>query len=375
MSGFTATAQQKFTVTGKVTGVADGQIVGLYHSEGGVLVPAGMDTIRNGQFSLAGTTESTAPFVLRGATDNFPYMYLDIWGAPGAKITVKGEGYLIKTWEVTNNVPEQKEANRYLKANMATWQQIQRNSIAQRQLSKQIRAASPEVRQTLKTAVDSLNTDYNNLLGRIHEGEITLMRQLPVTTIWLDKLTSLANHVKHNPQAPYRHDVVQLYKNLTPAQQQSIAGKTVAGYLFPPVVVQRGEKMADTSLPDLSGKQHRLADYQGQYVLLDFWSFACGPCMMAMPELKAVSNSLNGRLTVVSINIDSKKSVWEAASKRENITWVNLNDQLGMAGLAAKYGVRGIPHYVMIAPDGTVADYWIGYEKGKFSEKVHSILK
>lgn len=132
--------------------------------------------------------------------------------------------------------------------------------------------------------------------------------------------------------------------------------------------------MADADLVDLQEKKRRLADYKGKYLLLDFWSVGCGPCLMAMPELKALSDTLKDRLTVVSLNIDDKRSLWKRTSEKEQISWVNLNDDRGMTGLAARYGVNGIPHYVMISPEGTVLGHWIGYEKGKLSEKVREYL-
>ena len=125
---------------------------------------------------------------------------------------------------------------------------------------------------------------------------------------------------------------------------------------------------------DLAGKQHKLADYKGKYLLLDFWSVGCGPCLEAMPELKTIADSLRSTLTVISLNIDIKRSVWKKYSEKEKITWVNLNDDWGLAGLAARYGVNGIPHYVMISPNGTVIDHWIGYREGRLKEKVKQHL-
>ena len=46
-----------------------------------------------------------------------------------------------------------------------------------------------------------------------------------------------------------------------------------------------------------------------------------------------------------------------------------------MAGLASAYNVRGIPHYVLIAPDGKVAAMWSGYGKGSLERKMKESLK
>ena len=44
-------------------------------------------------------------------------------------------------------------------------------------------------------------------------------------------------------------------------------------------------------------------------------------------------------------------------------------------GLALNYQVRGIPHYVLIAPDGKIQDVWSGYGAGSLLGQVEKNLK
>ena len=126
--------------------------------------------------------------------------------------------------------------------------------------------------------------------------------------------------------------------------------------------------MADAELVDPDGETHRLSEYLGKYVLLDFWSFGCGPCLQSLPELKAVSESYRDRLTVISITSDPKNQ-WETASKEHGITWVNLNASDDPA-VGDRYGVNGIPHQVIISPEGIILDSWAGYGQGLLEQRL-----
>lgn len=193
--------------------------------------------------------------------------------------------------------------------------------------------------------------------------------------MWKEKFKRAAINTKFSPRETYRQSVIGLYNALSAEERKSRWAMETRGYLYPPVVVKKGEPMADTTMIDLDAKTHRLADYKGSYLLLDFWSVGCGPCIAAMPELDSISTQLAAKLKVVSINIDEKRAVWKKFMAGKKPATINLNDDWGMAGLAARYGVSGIPHYVMISPEGVVLDHWVGYRRNELIKKVEGLLQ
>lgn len=125
---------------------------------------------------------------------------------------------------------------------------------------------------------------------------------------------------------------------------------------------------------DLQGNIHRLSDFKGKPVLIDFWSRGCGPCLMALPEMKEISRLYEGRLVLVSLSIDDKTN-WEIASRHHDICWWNLNDLKGNHGLYAKYSSGAIPRYVFLSSEGEVVEMWSGYSKGSLLKKLGKLME
>lgn len=373
--GLCARGQQTFTIRGQVTQLPDGEVIGLLQDHGTIMTLAHKDTIRNGSFTFSDTCSVPTRYMITGVGDKFPPMTRAIWVSPGSTVRITGKDYLFKTWEIKSPVPLQQEADRYIFASRKAWDAMQRSDMEQEALSVKARQATEEEKKLLRKTRDSLRDVYNEEYAKVQQTNMTLLQKLPVTDSWIEILAGFALDIKLDPKNRYRNQTLELYKRLSPQQLQSRNGVLIKNSLFPPPVVKTGEPMADTVLADASNNMHRLSEYQGKYLLLDFWSVGCGPCIMAMPELRSLSDSLANQLTVISINMDSDKEIWQKISKNENINWVNLNDKYGMGGLAARYGVTGIPHYVIVSPDGKMIDAWTGYEQGIFTKKVGPFLQ
>src|SRR5262245_53679312 len=67
-----------------------------------------------------------------------------------------------------------------------------------------------------------------------------------------------------------------------------------------------GDPAPDFSLPDLTGKEVALKNFQGtDVVFVNFWASWCPPCKQEFPELNELANEYKGhRLQVLAINLD-----------------------------------------------------------------------
>jgi thiol-disulfide isomerase/thioredoxin len=104
-------------------------------------------------------------------------------------------------------------------------------------------------------------------------------------------------------------------------------------------------------------KEVTFSDYvgRGTYVLVDFWSPWCGPCRREVPNIKQVYEQYKDKgLQVLSL------AVWERKPQSHTIEvaaelgmdWIHINNCGSVP--TDIYGVDGIPHLMLIGPDGTI---------------------
>ncbi len=115
-------------------------------------------------------------------------------------------------------------------------------------------------------------------------------------------------------------------------------------------------------MKDAGGRTHRISEWKGKTVLLNFWATWCPPCVSEMPELVALQNELSAKnLQVIGIGIDSPSNIREFSEKHQ-ITYPLLVGGLEGTELSRQFGneAGGLPFTVLIAPDGTVRKTYMG---------------
>lgn len=113
----------------------------------------------------------------------------------------------------------------------------------------------------------------------------------------------------------------------------------------------RGTPTPALELPDLDGRQWRLADQRGQVVALNFWASWCQPCREEMPalQLMAQRHERDG-LLVVAVNYREGAGTIRRFMETTAMDLPVLRDADGL--VAKAFGVRAFPSTVFIRRDG-----------------------
>ena len=112
-------------------------------------------------------------------------------------------------------------------------------------------------------------------------------------------------------------------------------------------------------LADVDGKSHRLADYDGKVVLVNFWATWCGRCREEMPSMEELRASLQGKpFVVLAVNVGEGGRVARGFADKMSLSFPLLLDRDTKTTKA--WGARILPASFIIGPDGVIRYSYLG---------------
>lgn len=134
-----------------------------------------------------------------------------------------------------------------------------------------------------------------------------------------------------------------------------------------------GKMFTDFSVKTSDGKTAKLSDYvgKGKYILADFFASWCGPCMREMPNLKSLHEKYAGKgFEIVGIAVWDDPADTKRCVGQQQLPWAIIdNAQTEPTDI---YGIGGIPHIIVFAPDGKIA--FRGLTGEKLAEEIGKLL-
>ena len=127
-------------------------------------------------------------------------------------------------------------------------------------------------------------------------------------------------------------------------------------------------KAPSFALPDLERKEHRLPDYAGKVLVVNFWASWCVPCREELPSMNRAASKLREQPVVwIAINVGEDRAAVEAFSADYPIDFTVLLDPSGR--ISQSWQVTGMPTTFVINREGYIAHRIIG--KREWDDDTH----
>lgn len=118
-------------------------------------------------------------------------------------------------------------------------------------------------------------------------------------------------------------------------------------------VIQVGDTAPDFELVDMNGETHRLSEYRGQGVFLNFWGTWCKPCEREFPIMeKYYQGYKNEGVQVLAVNIAEPDYTVNKYIEQKGLTFPVLIDRY--RSVMGAYNIKPLPTTILINSEGKI---------------------
>lgn len=115
-----------------------------------------------------------------------------------------------------------------------------------------------------------------------------------------------------------------------------------------------GNPAPDFAFTDTNGVSHRLSDYRGKIVLLDFWATWCPACRTEAPKIAAAYQRLREKgFEIIGINGDSSEADFRNFIAQNKMSWTHIRENADQE-IQKTFRANALPAYYLIDKNGVI---------------------
>lgn len=117
-----------------------------------------------------------------------------------------------------------------------------------------------------------------------------------------------------------------------------------------------GQTAPDFQMTSADGKELKLSQFRGKYVLLDFWASWCAPCREENPNVVKQYNTFKDKnFTILGVSLDNNKDLWLKAIKDDKLAWNHASElKQWDSDVVKQYSIEGIPASYLLDKEGKI---------------------
>lgn len=367
-------AQEKYKITGSVTGLADGKIY-LYNNG-----KAEEILVSKGTFHLENTMEEQVSNITILKSDDLknhdPKGFLSVYVEP--KVMTLQLNYDDFTKAKLTGSKTQDDNYRYestvrqIKSKYKT--DVDKVAAARKKYEQAVEAKKGEdIIEAIKFEESDAKEKLEPMNKQIKAVTFKFIKDNPKSFISLNLLWFSLIDLKYEEAITYFQALSVLNKN-------SQTGTMVLAQIEKMKKAVPGTVAPVFSTVDINGNPLKLEDFKGRYVLIDFWASWCVPCRKGSPHLlKLYSEYKSKGLEIVGVSDDDRTiELWKKAVDKDGTgvwrhvlrglkykegTYERINIENDISN---SYNITSLPTKILVDPQGIVVGrYSAGEEDDK----------
>lgn len=279
------------------------------------------------------------------------YSNIDTVKVKGGKFEIEGEiKGLIKEIGFKKKVGSKPNES----LNLYIEPKIMRLTIDYNDLSKSVLIGSNTQEDQKK--IEGIKANFEKEPLKMNKEVISFIKDNPKSYVSMMYMFSLLSEFKYE-------EAKNIYKGLPKAYKETMFGKMLKPRIEAMEKGVPGVLAGDFNTVDINNKPIKLSDFNGKYLLIDFWASWCIPCRKGSPKLLKLYGKYKTKgLNVLGISDDDKNpKEWRKAVEEDNVNvWLHVlrgykpGELNNKKDISEGYNIHSLPTKILVGPDGVI---------------------